>query len=491
MAKVLFIYPDIRKDIPRYSGKYSPGIGVLSACLKKHGHQVSLFHVTREINFEELKGKVTSYQSDLVAFSSMTNMFPYVKRWSAWVKKFSNIPTICGGIHPTVDPEDSISTDGLDMICLGEGEKAIVELAERITNGQNYCEIQSTWIKKNGRIVKNKVAPLCEDLDSLPFEYRDIFDFKNLVDSKQGQITFTGTRGCYYGCSYCANHVIKSIYPNKRKYVRFRSPSKFIDEIEQIVKKYEFCKYICFTDDIFISSVKWLEEFAKEYKKRINLPFNCNVRANLINKRVVSLLRQANCKSVDMGVESGNDVIRNEILNRHLKTEDIMRAFKLCHDAGLKIITYNMVGLPRENRDAILETIKLNAKGRVFQTWRFIFYPYPGTKIFQLYKDKIKDGRRFSSYQEGSILFNDNISEKEIIFFHRYFNFLTKLYERVFSLRFFKRDLLSKCCDRILLSKKLPVNFLVFIYDLAYKIGAFSYNSIINKFFNRLKTRYE
>ena len=169
MVKVLFIYPDIRKDIPRYSGKYSSGIGVLSACLKKHGQQVSLFHVTREISFEELKGKVTSYQPALVAFSSMTNMFPYVKEWSAWVKKFSNIPTICGGIHPTVDPEDSISTDGLDMICLGEGEKAIVELAERITNGQNYCEIQSTWIRKNGRIAKNKVAPLREDLDSLPF----------------------------------------------------------------------------------------------------------------------------------------------------------------------------------------------------------------------------------------------------------------------------------------------------------------------------------
>ena len=285
--------------------------------------------------------------------------------------------------------------------------------------------------------------------------------------------------------------MIKSIYPNKRKYVRFRSPSKFVDEIEQVVRRYKFCKYICFTDDIFISSVKWLEEFAEEYEKRVNLPFNCNVRANLINKRVVSLLKQANCKSVDMGVESGNDVIRNEILNRRLKTDDIMRAFTLCHDANLKVITYNMVGLPSENRDAILETIKLNAKGRVFQTWHFILYPYPGTKIFQLYKDKIKDGRRFSSYQEGSILFNDNMSEKEIIFFHRYFNFLTKLYERVFSLKFFKGDLLSKYCDRILLSKKLPVSFLVFIYDSAYKIGAFSYNSIINKFFNRLKTRYE
>ena len=124
-------------------------------------------------------------------------------------------------------------------------------------------------IKKEGNIIKNKIRPLIENLDELPFMDRDMLDYQNLLnrDDHKRYLAIMGSRGCPFDCSNCSNHALREIYPNKNKYVRLRSVDNIIDEIEICAKTFSF-EGISFEDDTFTLFDNWLEEFCKKYKER-------------------------------------------------------------------------------------------------------------------------------------------------------------------------------------------------------------------------------
>jgi radical SAM superfamily enzyme YgiQ (UPF0313 family) len=379
---VLFIYPDVLLHRLDWTGYFYTGIASLSATLKAVGHDTSLIHITKPTHRAEFVEDVRKAAPDLIGFSSTSPMFPLVRQYAAWIREAGmEVTTVCGGIHPTIAPEESIEAKGIDIICRGEGEGAMVDLVRCLESGQDFWDIQNLWIKNNGDIVKNPLRPRIENLDELPFPDRSIFNFQNLYSERTGKGTFMVSRGCPFNCTYCCNHVIRGVYGRGTVTTRFRSVDNVIAEIETVIGEYPFIKMLDFDDDILFLKRNWAKEFAIKYASRIRLPFVCNARANLIDREIVELLAEAGCRHIKLGVESGNEFISEVVLKRGQSNEEIRNAFALCKEAGLTTESFNMVGIPGDTPATILDTIKLNADIGTDRMQVSICQPFRGTKL--------------------------------------------------------------------------------------------------------------
>jgi radical SAM superfamily enzyme YgiQ (UPF0313 family) len=421
--KVVFVYPDFSIGA---KGKFYHGIASVSAVLKQKGHETSLIHLKRPTRSHVLTESLKKEAPELIAFSSTTNMFSHVAKHASLLKNHFEVPIICGGIHPTLDPQEALLSPGIDMVCVGEGEEALVELCENLSEGRGIQGVRNIWTREGESFLNSGMRPLIEDLDSLPFPDREIFDYGELEDARLGRVTFMASRGCPYECSYCGNHQLKRLY--KGKYVRFRSVDSVVEEARLVLSK-QSCKYAVFHDDIFTLNMKWLDEFRVKWKSKVALPFSCNSRVNLLNEDVIRLLKEAGCFEVSMGIESGDEDLRQEVLNRKMSDEDIVRAFELCQRHGIRTISYNMVGLPFENMARVLKTVKLNARLRPDNIQVSIFYPYPHTKLYELSKKSgFLTGKTLNSYFEETILEQPTISREQVGFAFKYFGVLVRLY---------------------------------------------------------------
>jgi len=201
-------------------------------------------------------------------------------------------------------------------------------------------------------------------------------------------------------CTYCSNHALAELYERKRNYPRFRSPETCIQEIEEVVEKYsKRIDFIWILDDIFGLNNEWREEFCEKYRKRIKKKFMVQARVEMANDHLFSLLKGAGCFRVLFGVESGNETVRNEIMGRKMTNDDIINAFDLCHKHGLETLAVNIIGIPGESEEMILDTINLNRRLNPTISGVNIFYPYRGTVLGdKCFKEGLVDEERFQEF---------------------------------------------------------------------------------------------
>jgi len=489
--KITLILIEIRSDIPGFTGNYYEGVGAVSAALKGAGNEVSFLHLTRPIGKAEFSARLRQDSPDMVAFSAMTNGFHYAKEMAGWVKEFSgDVTVLCGGIHATLDPEDVISVGAIDYVCRGEGEEPMVELCDALDKGKSPNYIANIWLRDDERVIRNKVRSTYQDLDRFPHPDRDIFDFDNLLTTKESFATFLGGRGCPFACAYCANHGMKDLYPNKGQYIRFKTVDRLMDEIEVVLKRYPYIKYVAFSDDILPLKIDWLREFAEKYKARIGRPFKCNINPMLVKDETISLLHAAGCTMVEIGVESGNEKIRREVLNRKITNEGMLKATRLIRSFGMKIATYNMVGVPGESIREIRDTIKLNGLIGPEKMYAFIFYPYPGTRLHAFCKKEgLLTESRFDTYAEGTILKSKTLTEKEVVFGHRFFRSFAKLYKKANKLPAPFSRISVKALDMFIVAR-LPYGLLISTHSVLYKTASFMYLKFGRHIYNRQKAYY-
>ncbi len=418
---VLFIYPDICIA----SGRFHEGIGYLSSVLKTEGHKTSLLHIEKELTKEELCARVDALHPDLIGFSATTNQYPYVQLYSRWIKETHDIPLVCGGIHPTLCPEEVISDNSIDILCMGEGEYPLLELANKLEKGEDVFDIRNLWVKQ-GKVYRNPLRPLIENLDELPFPDRELFDYGSMLKEFSHRSeglnvaeVMTG-RGCPFNCTYCCNHALRKFYQGLGNYTRRRSVDNVLAEIEQLIERYKV-NWLIFDDDTFTLQPKWIEEFCEKYRQRFSVPFQCNAFPTTLNGEIIQKLKQAGCERIAIGIESGNEWLRKEVLKRPISNEQIVKAFRSVAEAGIKTYSFNMVGFPHETPEMIEDTIKLNLLLDPDHIQTSIFYPYPGTQLYELCKenDWLGQDRKSSYFAEGTILNLPTLTQEQITDYYR------------------------------------------------------------------------
>lgn len=366
--RILWPVHNLEKEYNQY-----PGVMVISSLLRKHGFEVRVVPAA----VEALTHTLADGEPTILAFSATTAYIRHYLEVNRTVKRdHPGVWSVFGGPHPTFFPE-IIEEEGVDAVCIGEGEYPMLEMARGLAAGEPVGGIANWWVRENGSVRKNGVRPLIEDLDQLPLPDHEIF--RRAMPTSLAQAIVITSRGCPYKCTYCYNHLYRQIYRGKGKFIRRRGVDNVMEELRQL--KTGGYRFIRFMDDLFILHPEWTREFAGKYREQIGLPFSCLVRANYVTEETVRLLREAGCHRMTMGLEAGNDRVRNEILKRNMSRQEILDAARTIIGGGIKLVTANILAIPGGSFEADWETLELNLECRPHFASVAVLQPYPRTDI--------------------------------------------------------------------------------------------------------------
>lgn len=409
------------------------GIYYICGALKSAGHE---YKVLASNNYNLIKENIQKYKPAIIGSPCLTGMHKEILKIAACIKKdFPNIKIMLGGIHPTLFPQ-IIDDENIDFICRGEGEYPVCELLDALDSNNTSFDVPNISWKKDGQTYHNEMRPLIDPLDSLPFPDYSIYSkFPSIANDTYPAVFMT--RGCPFSCTYCHNSNQREIYKGKGRYVRSFSADRIVSEVASAIKYYPKTRAVFLGADTIGHDMKWLKELLTKYNSKFNIPYTCLIRPELISKELVELLKKTNCHMIAFGLESGSSRVRKELLKRFYTNDQIIEAAKLLKKNSIKFRTYNIVGLPSETPEEMLETLKLNMEIKPDFPWCSIYTPYPETKLSEYsmlngYLDK-----DFSYNDVPLSFFNDtilkNVNRDFILNVHSFFQ-ITVLFPKLFPI---------------------------------------------------------
>jgi radical SAM superfamily enzyme YgiQ (UPF0313 family) len=321
------------------------------------------------------------------------------------------------------------------MLCIGEGEKVIVELANKIENKLDYSNISNLWVKKDGKIIKNPIGPLI-NLNELPMQDWSIYEKERFYKPMGGKVWISGpielNRGCPYQCAFCCNANLQKVYKEHGFYARERKIENFIEELKIKQKEYGL-QYLYLVAETFLQiSDEKFNKFIEMYKD-IKLPFWVQSRPETINLKKIKKLKEVGCEGLSIGVEHGNEEFRRNILNRFVSNENIIKAFKIAKKSGIRICANSIVGFPTETRELFFDTVGLNRKLKADNCIINIFCAYRGTKLWELSikKGYIQKDAIAGDYRSDAELNMPQLSKEEIKGLQRTFPLYVKFSKKM------------------------------------------------------------
>lgn len=431
--KIAFLFPECE----------SLGVEYLSAALKLKGHKTKLFFdplLFADQNFnkpglakmldlsDEIIERVISYGPDVIAFSVLTPYYQWALKYAYRLKKMLNTPIIFGGVHPTAVPENVLEHEVVDFVICGEGEDALCELVGAIEAGDMNFMIDNVCYKKGAEIIKNPLRPLLEDLDALPFPDKDLFYDAACVPDDYSIMT---GRGCPFFCSFCNTSYKKKLYKGKGAFVRKRTPENVIQELELAKKRYK-SKMIIFDDELLTYDKKWLKKFSVLYEEKIDLMSFCWVSPTTIDEESVECLKRLKCYSVEMGVQTLNEEVRSNVLNRHYSNEQVENALRLFKKAKIKCIVEHIFGLPKETEQDHLKILDFYGSNKPDRISIYLLRYFPKTPIIEkagLTDEQIKE---INSAKECKPFTMGGNADKEMLLLYRVAGLLLNVFPHKF-----------------------------------------------------------
>lgn len=413
--RVLLVYPDVRT----FGGSYYTGVASLAAVLRRAGHECRLLHVTWTPRRRAVQAAARAFRPGLVAVSATSPQFPYAATLAGWIREVVAAPIVCGGVHPTLRPEEVAARPEFDLVNVGEGEGSIVDLADALEAGRDHAAIPNLWVKTAAGLVRNPPRPPVAVLDALPWPDRSIFDHQKFLDRWGGVARTMASRGCPYRCAFCSNHALRAACGQAEVRPRLRSPASVVAEVERLARDYRV-RAVHFDDDLFTLDVDWVRELGRAWRGRVGLPFAVNARVETVDAGMAAALREAGCAQVNMGVETGSEWLRREVLRKPTTNARIQEAFRVAREAGLETCSLNMVGLPRETPAMAEETVALNEGLDPDHLQAAVFYPFPGTDLHALCEREgwLTGATKPSFFEHGSTLRLPTITPRQIRHYH-------------------------------------------------------------------------
>jgi radical SAM superfamily enzyme YgiQ (UPF0313 family) len=355
------------------------GLASLIAATRAAGHDVRLTHLASDTSVDDLLALVGGTDADAFGFSAMTNQFKHVRRFAPTLAVATGKPIVVGGVHATLAPREVASIEGVSCACQGEGEIFLPKWLDALDAPVTWADIQGCWPAGEDEPV-GSFAEYPTDLDALAAPCYDDFDMRQIQHDLGGRLNVVVSRGCPYRCGFCCNEALRACFPDPRSYVRTRSPAGAVSMVKSLVDRHSPAS-IRFEDDLLLVKPRWRREFFDLYRREIALPMECNCRADILGEDLATELRDVGCVSVDIGIESGDEHLRNEVMGKNVSNEQILRAFEMLHRAGVHTYAYNILGLPTETEAMARRTYELNRRIRPSAGNVFYFYPYPGTAL--------------------------------------------------------------------------------------------------------------
>ena len=374
-------------NAPWYLGKKLPPLGLayVAASLEKANFRVEMLdNYLLKKPTSEVKELLQNLNPEIVGITCGSATYHRCIETAKTVKEIlPSCKVVVGGWHPSYMPESILAHPEIDYAVMGEGERAMVELANHITKGKNDKElanIAGLAFKHNGTIAKNP-PKFIDNMDEIPFPARHLLPMHlydrtiEFLDAKPADV-MSIARGCPYSCGFCET---KKLWGNT---CRSFSPNRTLDEIKYMIDKFN-TKGIYFINDNFTLKKKETIELCDLMKKnKLDTEWVCDTRVNLVSRELLAKMKEAGCKAIWFGVESGSQRILKRI-NRNITLEETETAFKLCREQGIQIACSFMLGFPDETIEDMKTTLKFAKKLDPDWCQFNIFIAYPDSSLYQ------------------------------------------------------------------------------------------------------------
>lgn len=391
------------------------GVMYLSAIIKERGWDCRICTFADLANWDY----VEAYSPAVIGYSCMTGDQHIVQAINHELIRCFHHISIVGGPHPTFYSRDFSSAE-FDFVVQGEAEQWMADFLSH-GDGINYANI-----------------------NSIPWPDRTDFPDMQIRD-------FIASRGCPWShCKYCYNDKFNKMFPELAK-ARTRSVQDVVAEVKHVAPKFAY-----FQDSCFGTSIKWLREFSVQFSK-LNIPFHAHFRPQQITEERVQLLKNANCASLRMAIESASPWLRELIGRQEMDNSELVQAAKLLKKYSIPFMLQNILGLPTATIEDDLTTLELNIECGADYAWSSIFSPFPGTELGDLCKE---EGWYTGDYSDITDCFFD----KSVL------NFDEEYKERVYYLQ----KVFALCVEAREMPKIEELNALEFpklIHRLMRKIG--------------------
>ena len=420
---VQFIYPNTYG-----MNMLPPAIAIFSSLLKKHGHNIQVFDTTYyAIDFgidadgtkmerlnvvpfdmnsrgirlkttdwkKDLNKQLNDFKPDLIAVSSTEDMWELgmqILNEAKDYKNKNNIPVLVGGVFPTFAPEICFKEKLVDLVCVGEGENALLDLCKKIENNEDYSDVTNLWVKKDGKLLKKNLISKPVDINSSPKIDISIFEENRLYRPMAGRVykmfPVETIRGCPYTCTFCNSPDQMALYKKETKggYYRKKSMDLVYKELKYF-KGNHGVEYNYFWADTFLSwNEREFDEFCEMYSD-IRLPFWMQTRPETITEYKVKRLAEVGLHRISFGLEHGNEGFRKKLLRRDWKNGPIIDALKIPVRYGVPFSVNNITGFPTETRELAMDTVELNRYIDSHNQNLYSFVPFHGTPLRKICED--------------------------------------------------------------------------------------------------------
>ncbi len=298
------------------------GLMSLAGSLLRAGHDVALVQGKDAAN---IAADCRVQRADVLAMSATTGLHRVYVAWARDLRRrLPDKVLVMGGPHPTFFPE-VIQQCPLDGVCIGEGEESFVDYLGHLAAGTSGAPA-GWWIRRDrgaGPVERGDPRPPPMDLDALASPaYELLYDSRAAYRAAPNK-AFLATRGCPYRCTYCFNRTLNERYRSYGRRLRTRDPEALIDDVLRVRDRWGV-RLVWFLDANFVADLPWLESFSAAYRRRVGLPFMCKLRPERATRRIVRALLDANCTAVGVGIESGSERVRRQVLGRPVSDADIL-----------------------------------------------------------------------------------------------------------------------------------------------------------------------
>ena len=373
--KVVLIYPRFSWE---ETGPLQEPLGILylASSLKKAGFEPRVLDLSFAQDLNQLDSELKG--AHLVGVSSSSALLGRAIWVLEKIRQLQpSLPVVIGGPHPSADPLSALK-QGFDYAVVGEGEGAIVELAEELAGGRDGLGLKGIWARKNREVIPAEERGFIPDINQISFPARDLLDYAQYFARGMIQVGVMLSRGCPHKCRFCKPMQDK-LFGRK---IRKRSPENVAEELELAVK-ITGRNFFLFRDDNLTSLGKeWFERFCRELEqRRLKIYFSAQARVNEIDEELILLMKSCGLVGIAFGAESGSQKIL-DYYQKGIRVEDTVRAFELCKKHKIGTHCFIILGAPQETKEDLAQTIELVKRIQPDSLSLSRLTPAPGTYLF-------------------------------------------------------------------------------------------------------------
>jgi anaerobic magnesium-protoporphyrin IX monomethyl ester cyclase len=384
MSRIVLINPTDHTQIRKSLGLKAPPLNLLylAAAVRADDHKVKIIDDNlAALGPERTADSVARQRPEIVGITAATSTVRSAFRYVAMVReRLPDAMLLIGGPHTTFLPEEAlVQSPGLDAVVMGEGEETFRELARAAETGWttgDLARIKGIAFRENGSARLTPPRELLKDLDSLPLPARDLVDYGAYRDpvKKRPIGSMITSRGCVYGCAYCASSRIMG------KRFRMRRPEPIVDEMEELVSRYG-AEDIEFIDDNFMLDRRRAGAVAEELQRRdLDVSFVASSRVDNVDAEVLRRLKGAGLASLYYGIESGCQRVL-DLMHKGITLQQAKDAVKAAKESRIKVLGSFIFGYPGETLAEMRKTVAFSTHLGLDYAQYSILTPYPGTPI--------------------------------------------------------------------------------------------------------------